>query len=679
MRKRALNRFLLMTFLPTIAATFFCGATLRVSAAEEKTLDILLKDGASVQKVTEVIGSKDSNIQIQVYEDIKLIHMTYPESVQVENIIQDKNIKENIEVTGELPKLEEPKLQLDKKTLSRMTPESEELTDESDIESELFELLAWHVDEVTDDGKSLEKTKGKGVKIALIDSGVDTNHPVLEGKINLGKGKSYVEGDTSLTDLNSHGTATAGVIAQIAPEATITPYKVLGAGSGESVWTIAAILDAVKDENDVINLSLGTYKCVDDNDERILINAFKRAVRFAKNNGVEVFASSGNKSMDLDQNFETKREVHLPGEINGVNTISATWNSEKASYSNYGTCVDYSAPGGELVIQNGMLNVSACIYIAYPTYMDNGLAAAGIPQGYTFSYGTSISSAIATACFADVYSYGKEQYQYFEKDDAIDILTAGSTDLGVEGKDVHYGNGEININSAISKIVPAYEGDITEKNEKSRIYTKSNITAEYSITEEYGDKYHVKVTLTNNTQKTIHKWKLAMDYKDEIESIWDGEISEDGKYRIISNAKYNQDIKPNETVSFGFIARHTSDESKFPNEIVMVNKSYMIKSEDYAVDYDVTSKWDNGFIGNITITNNTDQNIEDWKIEFTYDAAIQSIWCAEIEELDDDYYSIINAGYNQNILPGESVTFGFKAEGSGEELIENISLMSISK
>ncbi|WP_458459176.1 cellulose binding domain-containing protein, partial [Pseudobutyrivibrio sp.] len=593
--------------------------------------------------------------------------------------IQDKSIRENIEVTGELPKLEEPKLQIDKKMLSHMTPESEELTEESDIESELFELLAWHVDEVTDGGKSLEKTKGKGVKIALIDSGVDTNHPVLEGKINLGKGKSYVEGDTSITDLNSHGTATAGVIAQIAPEATITPYKVLGAKDGESIWTIAAIVDAVKDGNDVINMSLGSYKCLDDSDERILINAFKRAVRYAENNGVEVFASSGNKSMDLDLNLESKNEIHLPGEINGVNTISASWNSEKASYSNYGTCVDYSAPGGELVIQNGMLNVSACIYIAYPTYMDNGLEAAGIPQGYTFSYGTSLSSAISTACFADVYSYGKNQYQYFDKDDAINVLTAGSKDLGPEGKDVHFGNGEINIYSAISKMAPVYEGEITEEDEQSRTYSKNDITAEYSITDEYEDKYHVRVTLKNNTQKTINKWKIAMDYKDEIDSIWDGEVSKDGNYTIISNAKYNQDIKPGETVSFGFIARHTSEESIFPKEIVMVNRSYMLKSEDYSVDYDVTSKWDDGFIGNVTITNNSNQTIEDWKIEFTYDANIGSIWNAAVDEKDDDYYSIINAEHNQNILPGETVTFGFKAQGSSEELMENISLMSISK
>ncbi|WP_458458225.1 hypothetical protein [Pseudobutyrivibrio sp.] len=71
MRKRKLNRFLLTTFLSTLVVTLFYGTSLRVSATEEKSLDILLKDSASVQKVTEAISSKDSDIQIHVYEDIK--------------------------------------------------------------------------------------------------------------------------------------------------------------------------------------------------------------------------------------------------------------------------------------------------------------------------------------------------------------------------------------------------------------------------------------------------------------------------------------------------------------------------------------------------------------------------------------------------------------------------------
>ena len=184
---------------------------------------------------------------------------------------------------------------------------------------------------------------------------------------------------------------------------------------------------------------------MDDSDERILVAAYKRAIRYAQNNDVAVFASSGNKGMNLDQNFETNRVLHLPGEIKGVNTIASVWNKSEASYSNYGSCVEFCAPGGDLVYTDGLLDLTAFIYVTYPTYMDNGLTAIGVPQGYSVSYGTSLSSAIATACFADIYSYGKEKAHYFRIDDALDLMTAGSDDLGDEGKDVHYGNGEINI------------------------------------------------------------------------------------------------------------------------------------------------------------------------------------------------------------------------------------------
>lgn len=289
-----------------------------------------------------------------------------------------------------------------------------------------------------------------------------------------------------------------------------------------------------------------------------------------------------------------------------------------------------------------------------------------------------MSSAIATACFADVYSYGKENYQYFQKDDAIKILEESSKDLGDAGKDIYFGNGEINIYNAISKMGPIYEGEVIENDSKSRIYNKNSITAEYKVAEEYENKYLVNVTLTNETSETIHKWKIAMDCDDEIEQIWDGEASKDGDYTIISDAGYNQDIEAGGSVNFGFIAVKTSsnEEIRLPDEIILVNKDYMIASEKYVVNCEISSQWEGESIVNITITNNSDQPISDWKIEFTYDATIEEIWCATIEDKDDNYYSILNDGSNQNIPAGGSVSFGFKAAGVGEEAIDNISLMS---
>ena len=681
MKKSRYRNLLFFIFLAFLGPVFFCSFSVTAEASKEQTFDILLKEDSDIEQVCEDILEKDEKIKIQKYEDINLLHIIYPETLQLEDIIQDKCIGDEIAVAGEMPKLEEPEPVMDESMLSGITPESEELSGERDSGDDLFDRLAWHVDEVTDDRKSMKLSTGKGVRVALIDSGVDADHPALAGKINTAAGKSYVEGDDSLKDFNTHGTATAGIIAQIAPDAVITPYKVMGAKDGESIWTIAAILDAVKDGNDVINLSLGTYKCMDVDDERIITNTFKRAIKYAENNNVAIFASSGNKGMDLDENYAANKVLHLPGEIRGVNTIAATWNGSEASYSNYGSCVDFCAPGGELVYLDGLVDLSAFIYIAYPTYIDNGLEAIGIPQGYSFSYGTSLSSAVATACYADIYSYGKEKYPYFQEDDAIELMSAGSTDLGDEGKDKHYGSGEIDIYRAISGSEPIYEGEVIKENEKTQTYRTGKLTTDYAVEEEYGDKYHVNVTLTNNTSATIHKWEIALNCEDEIEKIWDAKARRDDEYIIVSSAGYNQDIAAGGSVSFGFIAVKASseDEVKFPSEVILTNRKYMIGPEDYEIDYKISSQWDEGFIANVTITNISDREISDWKMEFTYDATIENIWNASVQDKDDEFYSILNDGSNQNIASGESVTFGFAAAGSGEEQIENISLISITK
>ena len=670
-------------FLAALLILFFGSFPLEARAAEnkEETMDILLKENADIEKVTEEIAKQDEKIQIEVYEEINLLHLVYPESIDMEEIVQDESIRDEIAVTGELPELEDPQDDLREVDVSDITPESEEMTDEGDDEYDLFDLLAWHLDEVTEDRKSLEYATGRGVRVALIDSGVDTSHPVLAGKLDLERGKSYVDDDDSLTDYHSHGTETAGIIAQIAPDAKITPYKVMNATDGESRWTLAAIVDAVNDGNDVINLSLGTYKCLDDSEERILVATYKRAIRYALNNDVAVFASSGNKGINLDQNYETNKVLHLPGEIKGVNTIASVWNDSEVSYSNYGSCVEFCAPGGDVVYRDGLLDITALIYVTYPTYKDNGLAAIGVPQGYTLSYGTSLSSAIATACFADIYSYGKEKHPYFRIDDALDLMMAGSKDLGEEGKDVHFGNGKINILKAIGETEPRYSGEVTQESERSRTYRNHRITTEYQITEEYGDIYHVDVTITNDTEETIHKWEVAMDLEDEIDQIWDAKFRKENDRTLISGKDYDQDIRAGESVNFGFIAKKFSseDDIKLPDEILLVNEKYMIKPEDYSVGLELSSSWEDGFVANVTITNLSDHAISDWKLEFTYDADIESIWNASLDEKDDDYYSILNGGSNQNIPEGSSVTFGFTAAGTGEEEFGNVSLISITK
>lgn len=118
---------------------------------------------------------------------------------------------------------------------------------------------------ITPDALWKERT-GRGVRVAIIDSGVETSHPILEGKIKESveavaeHGKVVFKPSTS-GDVAGHGTACAGIITSIAPDSDIYSIKVLGPkASGSGDMFLAGLEYAIKRRVDVINLSLGTTK-----------------------------------------------------------------------------------------------------------------------------------------------------------------------------------------------------------------------------------------------------------------------------------------------------------------------------------------------------------------------------------------------------------------------------------
>ncbi|MCX4783146.1 S8 family serine peptidase [Streptomyces sp. NBC_01264] len=150
------------------------------------------------------------------------------------------------------------------------------------------------------------KVTGKGVTVAVIDTGVDYTHPDLGGGFGEGHkvvgGWDFVDNDANPMDDNGHGTHVAGIVAGraamaggvtgAAPDAELLAYKVLGAnGSGDDSGIIAAIEAAVDPGNphraDIINMSLG-------NSAGTASDPLSRAAAAAVDAGVLVFASAGN-------------------------------------------------------------------------------------------------------------------------------------------------------------------------------------------------------------------------------------------------------------------------------------------------------------------------------------------------------------------------------------------------
>ncbi|GEN89555.1 S8 family serine peptidase [Oceanobacillus sojae] len=144
---------------------------------------------------------------------------------------------------------------------------------------------------------------GKGVKVGIIDTGIDYNHPDLEK--NYQGGYDLVDFDDEPMETTpeegpatSHGTHVAGIIAGdgdmkgVAPDAEIYAYRALGpGGTGSTVQVLAAMEKAIEDEVDIINLSLGNDVNVPDYPTSIAVNR-------ASELGIIVVIANGNSGPD---------------------------------------------------------------------------------------------------------------------------------------------------------------------------------------------------------------------------------------------------------------------------------------------------------------------------------------------------------------------------------------------
>jgi subtilisin family serine protease len=113
-------------------------------------------------------------------------------------------------------------------------------------------------------------SRGAGVRVGVVDSGIDYNHVLLGANCDILSGATFVPGTTTPMDDNGHGTHVAGIIAAmdlsygtkgIAPDATLIPIKVTNSsGTGNASWIVAGIRHAVNVGADIINVSIGNYK-----------------------------------------------------------------------------------------------------------------------------------------------------------------------------------------------------------------------------------------------------------------------------------------------------------------------------------------------------------------------------------------------------------------------------------
>ncbi len=192
-------------------------------------------------------------------------------------------------------------------------------------ENEIRTYLERSAPYVGTDIPRMDGIDGTGIVIAVIDTGVDFNHPDLFGWGPDGKvigGYNFIHEDQPPLDTNGHGTQVAGVIAAdgqaigIAPKAKILAYKVSEDGEGvSSELIIRAIEKAIEDGADIINISLGVNKTN---------TTIERAVNSALEKEIFVVTAAGNDGPESET-------IGSPGRNFGSITVGATYNNLTSS------------------------------------------------------------------------------------------------------------------------------------------------------------------------------------------------------------------------------------------------------------------------------------------------------------------------------------------------------------
>ncbi|WP_432406921.1 S8 family serine peptidase [Wukongibacter sp. M2B1] len=443
----------------------------------EKRLMIVYREGAT-RGLSDMDSSTAKSIESKIKKRVKLENLnmdiiTVDENEDVQGLINELMEDESIEIVQE-----------DVRREYLSIPNDPLYSLQWGLNNENIDILkAWELLEGGDE-----------VVVAVIDSGIYTDHEDLEYRIvSGGRHFSYYDSDSDIDDEIGHGTAVSGVVAAQTNNSRgvagvsgefnigILPLKVDGWASD----VVQAIDYAVDMKVDVINISMGgSY-----------YQPEERAVQRAINENLVIVAAAGNEG-------HVKNEIQYPASFPSVISVGSIDNNEEISYfSNYNSAVDVVAPG-------------------------EGIFTTDINGRYSEMDGTSFSSPFVAGICAMLKSMDKS----LSSSEIENILTSTAIDRGEEGKDDYYGYGIVNPVGAINSI-------LIEEEEYQYVNEMKNA----SLDKEWTIKFNMQLESDTINESNIYIIDSRYSFVDCSLSL-----SADKKSVIITpKANYNSDEEYN--------------------------------------------------------------------------------------------------------------------------------------